>query len=355
MEKVERREQVINSFGSFVVDHHIGLDIRDVSELPHSKKEILDAITLEILRDTNNDKKIVNNLRITGVMLANFQENVGSKLLTMSGITSDDFCTVDAINDSELEELILKARSYPDRKKYKSFNKIVEQEKAGLYSKLASYAKGKLKYIGLAKTISLLRQDIDVFKLIYANSNEIVNLGMGKSYFAYAYQAAVNSIVLNISKIYEKEKITKNGEARHDLNSIDGVMRSLAEPWPNGITETPIDEFIEKYSSLPQNTDLRSALVSTIENFREHNKNSLERFETHRHQFGAHSQFGFEQKDLPPHEDIEKLFKFAYDFYGSISSSFFDAHPIDLENKRQVKVGLKSILRNHGLNEVKDE
>jgi len=52
---------------------------------------------------------------------------------------------------------------------------------------------------------------------------------------------------------------------------------------------------------------------------------------------------------------MENLFRFSYDFYGSIANSCFDEHPIDLENKRQVKVGLKSLLRNHGLNEVKDE
>ena len=80
-----------------------------------------------------------------------------------------------------------------------------------------------LKNIGLAKTIFSLRQNLDVYELIYANQKELCELGGGKSYFLYAKRSAVNSIAIQICKIYEMEKKNKKGNGQSiDIVPDDG-------------------------------------------------------------------------------------------------------------------------------------
>jgi len=135
--RAERREQVIKDFGGYIVRHPILPNILDVSELPHPKKEILDAICCAIV--SNNDPETTNALKITAVMLANFQENVGSRPLTQFGLTSNEMCAMDTMKACEVDELTLKMRTYvrsPERGKYDSFDKIVEKEKLDIQRKI---------------------------------------------------------------------------------------------------------------------------------------------------------------------------------------------------------------------------
>lgn len=211
------------------------------------------------------------------------------------------------------------------------------------------------KNIGLAKTIFSLRQDLDVYELIYANQKELCELGGGKSYFLYAKRSAVNSIAIQICKIYEMEKKNKKGEVTYELNSIDGVMKNITNNLSKEIDRKPIYEFIKKYSNSPKELDSRSGLLSTINEFKIINKESINRFKTCRDKVIAHSEHGFELKNLPSYEVMEQLFNFAHDFYQTISNSFVGVWPYDMNTNRKVKVALKRILSNHGLKEIKNE
>jgi len=135
----ERREQVIEDFKSYSEHHAIGPDIRDVSELPYPKKEILDAIKWKMVLDTT-DAKSMSALSNTAILLANFQENVGSQTLTPFGMTANEMRTGDKSHDSELDEQkIEKVRAYlrsPDKAKYDSFDKMVQQEQQAIWSAL---------------------------------------------------------------------------------------------------------------------------------------------------------------------------------------------------------------------------
>ena len=211
------------------------------------------------------------------------------------------------------------------------------------------------KNIGLAKTIYRLRQDLDVYELIIANHKELHELGKGKSYFDYAWQSAVNSIAIQICKIYEIEKMNKKGKVTFELNSIDGVTKSIMDNSSNEIDKKPIYEFIIKYSNSPKELDLRSGLFSTIKEFKIINKKSIERFKTYRNKVGTHSENDFEQKNLPSYDVMEQLFNFAHDFYRTISVSLVGVCPVDMNTNRKVRVALKCILCNHGLREIKNE
>lgn len=135
----ERREQVIEDFKRYVEHHAIGADIRDVSELPHPKKEILDAIKWKMVLDTTNAKSM-SALSNTAILLPNFQEHVGAKTLTPFGITAHELRTWNESHDSELDEQkIQKVRAYlrsPDKAKYDSFDQMVQQEQQDIGSAL---------------------------------------------------------------------------------------------------------------------------------------------------------------------------------------------------------------------------
>ena len=100
------REQILSAYGSYIENHPPALEIRDVSELPYPKEEILGAIPLEIVRESDDQR--VEGLKIGAIMLANFQENVGLKPLTMLGISGSEARSAATMNESDLKNLAAK-------------------------------------------------------------------------------------------------------------------------------------------------------------------------------------------------------------------------------------------------------
>lgn len=133
-QKAKIRKQIISQYGSYIENHPPVGEIRDVSELPHPKEEILDAITLEIVRE-NNDQR-VEALKAGAIMLANFQENVGPKPLTMLGICNSEMLAAVASSDSELKDLAVKTAEKPDKEQYESLRKIADKELVTIQIKL---------------------------------------------------------------------------------------------------------------------------------------------------------------------------------------------------------------------------
>lgn len=77
------RWQIISKHHSYIKDNWKVLEVRDASELPYPKEEILDSITQQIQRE-HNEMRVVT-LEIQALMLAEFQENIGSKPLKVKG------------------------------------------------------------------------------------------------------------------------------------------------------------------------------------------------------------------------------------------------------------------------------
>lgn len=215
---------------------------------------------------------------------------------------------------------------------------------------------GDWKNIGLVKTIWSLRQELDIYELIAANIVELHKKGAGKSYFDYAMNSAVNSIAIQICKIYEEEKPpNKDGIVKYELNSIDGVMKNLTKSSYDILDNKHFLIFLEKFSTLPQSSDSIVDLKLCFEKFKEKHQEDINRFQTHRDKFAVHSELGFEVPALPSYDVMEKLFGFAYELYRAITASLVGAVPVDLNANRQVKTALKTILTNLGLQDVKAE
>ncbi len=204
------------------------------------------------------------------------------------------------------------------------------------------------KNIGLLKNLYWLRQELDVYCLIVVNRDSIEKRGVGRSFFLFLRKSCIDLIALNICKIYEYEK-------EHELNSIEGVLRNLVNEQPPVLDSSRIDDFIRKYDHSPNEVESLSALSSTVAGFKEEYQKELERFKTFRNRNAAHSDSKFNPDDLPSYDVMERLFNFGSEFYMLVSAAFVGVGPCDLNSDRKVKVGLKRILHELGLKDIKTE
>ncbi len=204
------------------------------------------------------------------------------------------------------------------------------------------------KNIGLSKLLYGLRQELDIYYVIADNADTIKQSGLGKIFFGYIQKLAMDSIILNICKIYEKDS----------LNSIDGVFRELDTKSPKALDGSKLEGFIKKYGGPSNIGSPISALHSTIKGFRKRYKSHLECFETFRHKMVAHSEYDFNKDKLPSKDVMEKLFLFGADFYELVSESFISdtsvqVIPFDLKAGRTVKSSLKRLFKELGFEDIK--
>ncbi|NNJ83528.1 MAG: hypothetical protein HKP13_01125 [Gammaproteobacteria bacterium] len=132
--KARIREQIVSEYGNYIEHHPSVGEIHDVSELPYPKEEILDAISLEIVREKNEQR--VEAMKACAIWLADFQENIGPKPLTMLGISTSEMIAEVTSNDGDLKNLAAKIAGNPDREKYESLRKVADEELVNIQSKL---------------------------------------------------------------------------------------------------------------------------------------------------------------------------------------------------------------------------
>ena len=135
------REQILSEYGSYLENHPLsGGEIRDVSELPYPKEEILDAITLEIVRESDGQR--VRVMEACAMMLADFQKNVGPKPLTIFGLSIHEVTSMfaklkkdESLFDSTVHQ-IKESATDQNQKKYDLFKKIVDDDYEYIKTKL---------------------------------------------------------------------------------------------------------------------------------------------------------------------------------------------------------------------------
>lgn len=132
--KAKIREKIVSEYGRYIEEHPMVGEIRDVSELPYTKENILDAIALTILLE--NDDQQVEAMKACAIMLADFQENVGPKPITMLNASSAEMIAGVTGNDSDLENLVNKITENPNKEKYESFKKVADEELVKIKCKL---------------------------------------------------------------------------------------------------------------------------------------------------------------------------------------------------------------------------
>jgi hypothetical protein len=210
------------------------------------------------------------------------------------------------------------------------------------------------KNIGLVKNLWGLRQALDVYCLISTNWKAIENGGVGKNFFNFLMMSCQYLIALYICKVFEEET-DKQGKVKHELNSIDGVLRSLADSNPPVRDFAKVNSFVRKYSNGRGEDGTLLALSLTVEDFKIKYQKELDRFKTFRNKRGAHSEFGFDPRGLPSYDVMERLFNFGLDFYMLVSEAFISVGPADLNSDRRVKASLERMLRKLGFEKIKTE
>ncbi len=206
--------------------------------------------------------------------------------------------------------------------------------------------------LGLAKNLWQLRQTLDVYCLISANAESIREKGVGKRFFDFLRMTCPQLITLYICKIFEEEKLGKQGRVIYELDSIGGVLRSIDEKNASALNPKKINEFGQKYGSNSDN-DVPAILRTIVKTFRKEHDEYLQRFKDLRDKWVAHPESGFNLADVPSYDTMEKLFDFGLDFYNVVSRAFIGIGPADLKSDRRVKMSLKGILQKLGCEDIK--
>lgn len=131
---VNKRNQIVSDYGIYLENNPLAGEIRDVSELPHPKNEILDAITREIAEEDDRQRR--EALKAAAFLLADFQEGVGSKPLTALGLSHSEMSDVKTMNNDERKKFLTKMSNYAEKEKYASFKEKADKEINEIRAKL---------------------------------------------------------------------------------------------------------------------------------------------------------------------------------------------------------------------------
>ena len=118
---ISKAMELVADYGDYLDTNPVGLEIVDESELPHNKKEILDAIFVCLPNVT--DEKLQKALLSSALALANFQPNIGRRLHPL-GI---DLQALDpSVSTQDLAKTVL---SNPNgKRRYDELRPVITQE-----------------------------------------------------------------------------------------------------------------------------------------------------------------------------------------------------------------------------------
>jgi hypothetical protein len=168
------------------------------------------------------------------------------------------------------------------------------------------------KNIELSKLLYQLRDDIDVERIIGLNVVALRDSEISNALVWYLRKTAQESLALYFCKIFE----LPDG---HNLNSIPGIIGSLPEIPLSGDQVTAFADFGRKYGNTANPSQVKSYLNKTFNQFRKRHSVSLKLLKNFRDTVGAHSDSDANSKFLPSHDECEKLYTFAVEFYNLVA------------------------------------
>jgi len=200
------------------------------------------------------------------------------------------------------------------------------------------------KNVELLKMISHLRDHIDIQRIIGLNAVALRNSNISRALLGHIQMSALDSTAIYICKIFE-------ASARNELNSIPGIINSLARTPLSVKQKQDFSTFGRKYGNHLEPTEGKSYLDGTFGLFRGLHSASLNQLKEFRDTIGAHSDSTATIKVLPSHAEFESFFNFAYDFYALISRSINNVGPAHIPGK--VGAGLRKLIETMGVKSAK--
>ena len=129
-------QELVRAFELFLVEKKPISEIRDTSELPFPKTDILGAITEEITGSEDGNR--VQYLKALAAFLADFQDDVGSHPLTLMGVSDVDFLKLRYRNDDNFPDPMGVIERNPDKDRYRAFKNLCDRELIYIANHLAT-------------------------------------------------------------------------------------------------------------------------------------------------------------------------------------------------------------------------
>lgn len=204
------------------------------------------------------------------------------------------------------------------------------------------------KNIELTKILHVIKQSLDIYKLIGFNVSKIKKKGIGAKFFAMTQRLAIETYVIGICKIYEEEK-------RYELNSIPGIIQYIQNNNLNPENVHPIAEFAKKYEKKDsQKNDCIEKIKDIVNEFRSENDKDFKLCKQFRDKKLVHAEDISELSNtLPAPEVMERLLFFAIDFSSMTLEVFFGGVPVDHKDDKRVFGSLNSLLKKIGHENIK--
>jgi len=205
------------------------------------------------------------------------------------------------------------------------------------------------KNFDLFRLVFNLKRSLDVYRIIAVNAAAINIAGAGKSLFAYTQSLAIESCVINICKLVEKEKRS------YPLNSIPGVIRYLKDEAISCINTDQISTYIQKNGLEYIKGEEIVALESIFGQFYFEHVAELKRLKVFRDKRIAHAEdISVENKTvLSSYAVMERFLRFGYEFYSMVQETYIGSGPIILEANDKVLNGLIYLLELKGIKDIK--
>jgi predicted DNA-binding mobile mystery protein A len=172
--------------------------------------------------------------------------------------------------------------------------------------------------IGLAKQIYWLRQNLSLYELLAVNAGKLKETGASEALFAHIQALALDAVGTTLGRIFRRD-------SPDDVNSIEGVVRTLAETGHTDAQRRSAERFAERHGIVRPCRDPKTYLMEVLSAFIAGHQDVFSSLARHRRVLPmAH---GFEAHDLPSFEDFATLYQFAYEFYFLIADTFLDIGP----------------------------
>jgi AbiU2 len=202
------------------------------------------------------------------------------------------------------------------------------------------------KNIELSKLLYQLREDIDVERIIGLNVIALRESEISNALVGYLQKTAQESLALYFCKIFE----LPDG---HSLNSIPGIISSIPETPLSGDHATAFLGFGRKYGNKANPSQAKSYLNKTFNQFRKSHSLSLKLLKNFRDTVGAHSDSDSNSKLLPSHDECEKLYTFAVEFYNLVARYVINSGPATIP--RGASSGLVRLMKSMGIQNPKTD
>ena len=208
------------------------------------------------------------------------------------------------------------------------------------------WSKTDKKNIELSKLLYHLRDDIDIERTIGLNVVALRESQISYALVWYLRKTAQESLALYFCKIFE----LPDG---HSLNSIPGIIGSLPETPLSGDQVTAFVDFGRKYGNTAKPSQAKPYLKKTLHQFRKKHSVSLKLLKDFRDTVGAHSDSDSNSKFLPSHDECEKLYTFAIEFYNLVARYVIKSGPATIP--RQAGSGLVRLMKSMGVQNPKTD